>query len=117
MIDASAVHTGALDGRNDPDYVMFLLDKKGNIVAFNDDFSGLDPRIVFTVPPAGDHENAEGSEVRDPGDRLLRVPREPDGRSENSEPVDVRAEHDGHAAGRSGGGPLPPGSVRMSSSS
>ncbi len=51
VIDASAVHVGALDGRNDPDYVMFLYDKKGNIVAFNDDFTGLDPRIVYTVPP------------------------------------------------------------------
>jgi hypothetical protein len=52
VIDASATHTGTLDGRNDPDYVMFLLDKKGNIVAFNDDFAGLNPRIVFTVPPS-----------------------------------------------------------------
>ena len=56
VIDASAIHVGALDGRNDPDYVMFLYDKHKNIVAFNDDFSGLDPRIVFTVPPVGDHE-------------------------------------------------------------
>jgi hypothetical protein len=52
VIDASATHTGALDGRNDPDYVMLLLDKKGNVVAFNDDTNGLNPRIVFEVPPS-----------------------------------------------------------------
>ena len=50
VIDAAATHTGALDGRNDPDYVMFLYEGK-DIVAFNDDFTGLDPRITFTVPP------------------------------------------------------------------
>jgi hypothetical protein len=50
-ITASATHVGALDGRNDPDYVMFLLDQSGAIVAFNDDFTGLDPKIVYTVPP------------------------------------------------------------------
>ena len=49
-ITASATHVGALDGRNDPDYVMFLFDNSGQIVAFNDDFTGLDPKIVFTVP-------------------------------------------------------------------
>ena len=49
-ITASATHLGALDGRNDPDYVMFLYDVSGQIVAFNDDFTGLDPKIVFTVP-------------------------------------------------------------------
>ena len=52
VIDVSATHVGALDGANDPDYVMFLYDGDGNIVAYNDDFTGLDPRIVFTVPPA-----------------------------------------------------------------
>jgi len=52
VIDVAATHTGALDGRNDPDYIMFLWDKNGqSIVAFNDDFTGLDPHIVFTVPP------------------------------------------------------------------
>jgi hypothetical protein len=56
VIDASATHSGALDGRNDPDYVMFLLDKEGNVVAFNDDSNGLNPRIVFTVPPKNDNE-------------------------------------------------------------
>jgi hypothetical protein len=50
-ITASATHTGALDGRNDPDYVMILFDQTGAVVAFNDDFSGLDPKIVYTVPP------------------------------------------------------------------
>lgn len=49
-ITASATHVGALDGRNDPDYVMFLIDQSNQIVAFNDDFTGLDPKIVFTVP-------------------------------------------------------------------
>ncbi len=52
MIDIAATHTGGLDGRNDPDYVMFLYDSHKNIVAFSDDFTGLDPRIMFTVPPA-----------------------------------------------------------------
>ncbi len=51
VIDVSATHLGALDGANDPDYVMFLYDGDGNIVAFNDDFSGLDPHIVYNVPP------------------------------------------------------------------
>lgn len=52
-ITAAATHIGALDGRNDPDNVMFLIEKNGNgeVVAFNDDFSGLDPKIVYTVPP------------------------------------------------------------------
>jgi hypothetical protein len=50
-ITASATHVGALDGRNDPDYVMFLIDNRNQIVAFNDDFTGLDPKVVYTVPP------------------------------------------------------------------
>jgi len=57
MIDASAAHVGTLDGRNDPDYVMFLADKNGNIVAFNDDFAGLDPRVQFTVPASASPGN------------------------------------------------------------
>lgn len=52
QITVSATHTGTLDGRNDPDMVLFLYDNKGNIVAFNDDFSGLNPRVTYTVPPA-----------------------------------------------------------------
>jgi hypothetical protein len=61
VITVSATHTGTLDGRNDPDLVMFLYDSKGDIVAFNDDFTGLNPRVQFTVPPApgkgsGDHD-------------------------------------------------------------
>ena len=52
VIDVAANHVGTLDGRNDPDYVMFLYDKNGkNILAFSDDFTGLDPRVIFTVPP------------------------------------------------------------------
>lgn len=52
VIDISATHVGANDGFNDPDYVMFLYDGDGNIVAYNDDFNGLDPRVVYKVPPA-----------------------------------------------------------------
>jgi len=61
-ITAAAVHVGALDGRNDPDYVMFLLDSNNDVLAFNDDFSGLDPKIVFTVPPPSG--NAQGKAAR-----------------------------------------------------
>ena len=50
-ITAAATHVGALDGRNDPDYVMLLLDQANEVVAFNDDTNGLDPKIVYTVPP------------------------------------------------------------------
>ncbi len=49
VIDASATAT-AQDGFNNTDLVMFLYDNNGNIVASNDDFSGLNPRIVYTVP-------------------------------------------------------------------
>ncbi|HEX7078925.1 MAG TPA: matrixin family metalloprotease [Candidatus Eisenbacteria bacterium] len=50
VIEASANATG-LDGRNDLDLVMFLLDTNGDLVAFNDDFTGLNPKITYTVPP------------------------------------------------------------------
>jgi hypothetical protein len=50
VIDASATATG-LDTRNDMDLVMFLYDNSGEIVAFSDDVTGLNPRIIFTVPP------------------------------------------------------------------
>ena len=57
IIDARATATGALDGFNDLDLVMFLFDGSGNIVAFNDDFSGLNPRVVYAVPPANSKSN------------------------------------------------------------
>jgi hypothetical protein len=50
IIDASATATGQ-DGRNNTDLVMFLYDSNGDVVAFNDDFTGLNPRVVFTAPP------------------------------------------------------------------
>lgn len=58
IIDASATAT-AQDGRNNTDLVMFLYDSNGDVVAFNDDFTGLNPRIVFTAPPnPGNSKNA-----------------------------------------------------------
>lgn len=57
VIDARATATGALDGFNDLDLVMFLFDGSGNIVAFNDDFSGLNPRVVYAVPPSNSKSN------------------------------------------------------------
>ncbi len=50
LIDASAAATGQ-DGRNDMDLVMFLFDNTGALVAFNDDFTGLNPRVTYAVPP------------------------------------------------------------------
>jgi len=61
VITASATHVGTLDGRNDPDYVMFLLDNSGDVVAFNDDFTGLDPKVVFTVPPPSGNSNSKAA--------------------------------------------------------
>ncbi len=49
VIDARATATGQ-DGFNNTDLVMFLYDNTGDVVAFNDDFSGLNPRVVYTVP-------------------------------------------------------------------
>lgn len=57
MITASANATG-LDGRNDLDLVMFLLDGNGDLVAFNDDFTGLNPKITYTVPPPTGKSNS-----------------------------------------------------------
>jgi len=62
QLTLSATHTGTLDGRNDPDLLMFLYDKTGEIVAFNDDFTGLNPKIVYSVPPAP----GKGAGDRDP---------------------------------------------------
>jgi len=49
VIDASATATGQ-DGQNNMDLVMILYNNSGEAVAINDDFSGLNPRIIFTVP-------------------------------------------------------------------
>ena len=61
VVTASATHVGTLDGRNDPDYVMFLLDTNGDVLAFNDDFTGLDPKIVFTVPPPSNNAQSKAA--------------------------------------------------------
>ena len=58
IIDASATAT-AQDGRNNTDLIMILYDSNGDAVAINDDFTGLNPRIVFTAPPnPGNSKNA-----------------------------------------------------------
>lgn len=58
VIKATATATGQ-DGRNNTDLVMFLYDSNGDVVAFNDDFSGLNPQITFTAPPnPGNSKNA-----------------------------------------------------------
>ncbi len=49
VIDASATATGQ-DGNNNMDLVMILYNNSGEVVAINDDFTGLNPRIIFTVP-------------------------------------------------------------------
>ncbi len=49
-IVASATATGQ-DGGNNMDLVMLLFDNSGDLVAFNDDFTGLNPKISFVVPP------------------------------------------------------------------
>ncbi|MGE5174980.1 MAG: matrixin family metalloprotease [Hyphomicrobiales bacterium] len=57
VITASATATG-LDTRNDLDLVMFLLDGSGNLVAYNDDFTGLNPKVTYTVPPPTGNSNS-----------------------------------------------------------
>ena len=59
VITVSATATG-LDGRNDLDLTMLLFDQSGDLVAFNDDFNGLNPQVTFTVPPpsGNSHSNA-----------------------------------------------------------
>ena len=51
VIEASATAL-AQDGNNNTDLVMFLYDHTGDLVAMNDDFSGLNPKITFAVPPS-----------------------------------------------------------------
>lgn len=58
MIDASAASAGQ-DGRNNMDLVMFLFDNSGDLVASNDDFSGLDPRVTYVVPPPSGNSNSK----------------------------------------------------------
>jgi len=56
-IEASATATGQ-DGANNMDLVMLLFDNSGDLVAFNDDFTGLNPKITFVVPPPKGNSNA-----------------------------------------------------------
>ena len=58
IIDASATATGQ-DGYNDLDLVMFLFDNSGEIVAYNDDTNGLNPRVVYAVPPINSKSNTQ----------------------------------------------------------
>lgn len=58
VIEASA--TAILpDGNNNTDLVMFLYDASGDLVAVNDDFTGLNPKITFTVPPSSSNANSK----------------------------------------------------------
>jgi hypothetical protein len=54
VIEASATAL-AQDGNNNTDLVMFLYDHTGGVVAMNDDFTGLNPKITFTVPPSSNN--------------------------------------------------------------
>jgi hypothetical protein len=58
IIDASATATGQ-DGNNNMDLVMLLFDGSGDLVAFNDDFSGLNPRVTYAVPPPSGNSNSK----------------------------------------------------------
>ncbi|HEY6572354.1 MAG TPA: matrixin family metalloprotease [Candidatus Eisenbacteria bacterium] len=58
LIDASAAATGQ-DGNNNMDLVMFMFDNNGDLVAFNDDFSGLNPRVTYVVPPPSGNSNSK----------------------------------------------------------
>ncbi|HEU4522649.1 MAG TPA: matrixin family metalloprotease [Thermoanaerobaculia bacterium] len=54
---ATAVTPTAAQAGNDLDLVMLLYDGAGKLVAFNDDTTGLNPRIVYTVPPPSETSN------------------------------------------------------------
>jgi len=56
-IEATATATGQ-DNANNMDLVMLLFDNSGDLVAFNDDFTGLNPKITFVVPPPQGNSNA-----------------------------------------------------------
>lgn len=58
LINASAAATGQ-DGNNNMDLVMFLFDNNGDLVAANDDFSGLNPRVTYVVPPPSANSNSK----------------------------------------------------------
>jgi hypothetical protein len=58
IIDASAAATGQ-DGNNNMDLVMFLYDNTGALVAANDDFTGLNPRVTYAVPPPSGNSNSK----------------------------------------------------------
>ncbi len=60
VIDASATATGQ-DGFNNMDLTMLLLDGSGDLVAYNDDYSGLNPRIVYAVPPPSANSNSKNA--------------------------------------------------------
>ena len=64
QLTLSATYVGALDGRNDPDLVMFLYDTNGELVAFKDDFTGLNPKVVYTVPPQGNSKSPQKFSVQ-----------------------------------------------------
>ncbi|HET9952659.1 MAG TPA: FlgD immunoglobulin-like domain containing protein, partial [Candidatus Eisenbacteria bacterium] len=60
IIDASAAAQGQ-DGFNNMDLVMLLFDNNGDLVAANDDFSGLNPRVVYAVPPPAGNANSKAA--------------------------------------------------------
>ncbi len=60
IIDASAAATGQ-DGNNNMDLVMFLFDNNGDLVAANDDFSGLNPRVTYAVPPPSGNSKSQAA--------------------------------------------------------
>ena len=57
IIVASA--TAPADASNGTDLVMFLYDNSGDLVAANDDFTGLNPKITFAVPPSSENANSK----------------------------------------------------------
>ena len=58
VIEASATAL-AQDGNNNTDLVMFLYDHTGDLVTFNDDFTGLNPKVTFTVPPTTTNQSGK----------------------------------------------------------
>jgi hypothetical protein len=59
-ITASATATGQ-DNNNNMDLVMMLFDGSGELVAFNDDFSGLNPQVNYVVPPPAGNANSKAA--------------------------------------------------------
>ncbi len=47
------------DNANNLDLVMLVLDNSGDLLAFNDDFTGLNPRVVVTIPPPGGNSHSQ----------------------------------------------------------